>query len=118
MLKVYKKIHKFSEVLAYFGTRKWHFSNENVQNLFENLSKEDRDLFNFDMRKLNWEEYYKTYGLGVRQYLLHESMSTIEQARKRYFRLKIFNFSLLIVLFLVGLNVIYRILSYAVAAIF
>lgn len=31
MLKIYKKIHKFCDVITYFTSRKWYFNNDNVK---------------------------------------------------------------------------------------
>lgn len=50
------------------------------------MSPKDKDIFIFDLRKLNWDEYFKSFYLGVRVYLLKDPLSTMSQARKRYAR--------------------------------
>ncbi|XP_041970543.1 fatty acyl-CoA reductase wat-like [Aricia agestis] len=87
MLKVYRKIHKFSAVLAYFSTRQFKFSNEQTEQLWEHTSTLDKKLFPFDMRQLDWEEYFKEYLLGIRRFLLKEKDETIPQARIKIKRL-------------------------------
>lgn len=83
LLKIYKKINKFSDVIAYFGTRSWDFKNRNVQSLWKSLDAKDKDLFFFDMSQLDWDKYFFVYTSGVRQYLLKDDPSTIPAALKR-----------------------------------
>lgn len=86
MLNVYKKIHTFAETIAYFGTRSVEFKNNNTQNLYETLSEPDKKLFPFSMSKLDWTDYFKTHCLGFRTYLVKDDLSSIPQAKTRYFR--------------------------------
>lgn len=39
-------------------------------------------VFNFDVRQLNWLEYIENYVLGLKQYLLIEDMSGIPKAKE------------------------------------
>lgn len=92
LIKAYTKIGKFSAVIAYFALREWKFSNNNTQNLFKELCDVDKRTFNFDMRTLKWEEYYKTYVKGLRMYLLTDPLETIPQGRRKLLRLKIVHY--------------------------
>ncbi|XP_046683821.1 fatty acyl-CoA reductase wat-like isoform X2 [Homalodisca vitripennis] len=83
LLKIYKKINKFSDVIAYFGTRTWDFKNTNTQALWQSLEAKDQQLFFFDMSQLDWNKYFYWYTRGVRQYLLKDDLSTVPQAQKR-----------------------------------
>ncbi|CRL00357.1 CLUMA_CG013629, isoform A [Clunio marinus] len=87
LLKTYKKIHKFANVISFFCTNEWTFTNDNVQSLWLNLSNEDKKLFYFDMQSLDWEEYIKEYMKGMRVYLFKDELSNAEQARKKWRRL-------------------------------
>ncbi|XP_060533075.1 fatty acyl-CoA reductase wat-like [Cylas formicarius] len=87
MSKVYKKIHKFSDVISYFATRSWKIQSARVHQLISKMSGEDQDLFFCDLRKLDWNEFYLSYLRGVRVYLLKDPMDTLPQARKRWSRL-------------------------------
>ncbi|RZF49235.1 hypothetical protein LSTR_LSTR016204, partial [Laodelphax striatellus] len=84
LYQIYCKIDKFSTVLTYFATRKWVFTNQNVQNLWRRLSPEDQAKFNFDMKKLDWDHFFYNYIRGLRVYLLKDDMSTLPDAMIRW----------------------------------
>lgn len=39
-------------------------------------------VFNFDVRQLNWLEYIENYVLGVKKYLLKEDMAGVPEAKQ------------------------------------
>jgi fatty acyl-CoA reductase len=86
LLKIYKKINKFCDVLSYFSTREWKFTNKNVQELWQKLGEDDQKLFDFNIEDLDWDKYFYTYVRGIRLYLLKDDVSTIPQAIARYKR--------------------------------
>ncbi|XP_047542490.1 fatty acyl-CoA reductase wat-like [Vanessa atalanta] len=90
--KAYKKIEKFSAVIGYFALREWKFNNDNTQNLFKELCDADKHIFNFNMRTLNWETYFKSYVRGIRLYLLKDPLDTLAQSRKKHLKLKIIHY--------------------------
>lgn len=84
---MYKKIHKFCDIIGYFATNEWHFSNDNVQRLWHRLSDADRRMFFFNMEEIDWDAFLKDSIYGLRTYLMKDDPSTIEAARKRSQRL-------------------------------
>lgn len=86
LLKTYKKIHKFANVISFFCTNDWIFTNDNVQKLWRNLNDEDKKLFYFDMQSLDWTEYITEYMKGMRVYLFKDDLSNAPQARKKWQR--------------------------------
>lgn len=86
MLQVYKKIHRFCDVIYYFTNGHWYFTNNNVQNLWKKLSPQDQEIFFFNMGDLNWSEVINLSMFGIRTYLMKEDPSTIPTALKRYNR--------------------------------
>lgn len=94
------KVKKFSAVLTYFATQQWKFYNNNTQRLAEQMCKADKKLFNFDIKSLKWDEYFKPYVNGIKYYLLKESPSALEDALKRQRRLRILHYATLTNLFL------------------
>jgi fatty acyl-CoA reductase len=88
LLKIYKKINKFCDVISYFSTRDWKFTNKNVQELWQKLDEDDRKLFDFNIDELDWDKYFYTYVRGIRLYLLKDDLSTIPRAIARYTRLR------------------------------
>lgn len=85
-LKVYKKVGKFVDVIAYFATREWEFTNDNVRKLWENTSETDKQLFPFNISRVNWDIYHKHQVYGIRKYVLKEDISTVPAARIKYRR--------------------------------
>lgn len=90
--KAYKKISKFSEVLAYFATREWRFSNDNTQKLFKELCVADKLIFDFDISQLDWSDYFYNYIRGVRVYLLKDPIDTVPAAIKKHYVLKFIHY--------------------------
>lgn len=74
----------YTILVKYFGDREWKFHDTNVRSLLAKLTPEDCDIFGFDIKKLNWNEYLESCVKGVRQYILKDDLSTLPQARKRY----------------------------------
>uniref|UniRef100_A0AAR5PRJ8 Fatty acyl-CoA reductase n=2 Tax=Dendroctonus ponderosae TaxID=77166 RepID=A0AAR5PRJ8_DENPD len=102
----YKKINKFSEVLAYFTNRDWKFRNDNVQALWKRMKKHDQELFDFDIQKLNWDAYFFTYTRGARVYLLKDPLDTIPQGTVKYYKLLLAHYAVLAVFWLLVLRLV------------
>ncbi|PSN51391.1 Fatty acyl-CoA reductase wat [Blattella germanica] len=83
MGKSTSKIHKFSDVLAYFSTRQWKFTNPNVQKLWQKLSPEDQSIFDFNNKDLQWDNYFNSSLMGIRTYLLKDDPKTLPNAIRR-----------------------------------
>lgn len=90
----YKKIHKFSQVITYFCTNEWKFKNDNVHHLWDKMNPMDRKVFYFNLQNLRWEEYFRTYMRGLRVYLVNDPLDTLPQAKVKYAKLKIANYTL------------------------
>jgi len=82
MVKVVHKMHKAQKAIEYFSTNEWSWSNDNVEKLYKELSKEDQNTFNFDLSTLHWPDFIADYVKGTRQYLFKEDLSTLDQARE------------------------------------
>ena len=49
----------------------------------KDMSAEDRRVFYFDVRKINWPLYLEKYALGARQFILKDDPSSLPVARKK-----------------------------------
>ncbi|XP_021923841.1 fatty acyl-CoA reductase wat-like isoform X2 [Zootermopsis nevadensis] len=84
-MKTYKKLHKFTDVISYFCTRQWKFSNQNVHHMWNKLSEDDRKIFDFNISNLNWDLYLRQGLMGLRTFVLKEDPKNLPQTiRKRY----------------------------------
>ncbi|XP_054929449.1 fatty acyl-CoA reductase 1-like isoform X1 [Dermacentor andersoni] len=81
-LSLYQKVRKGIDVVQYFTTHGWLFRSNNVVALVEDLSQTDKQLFNFDVRNLEWYLYWEQYVLGIRKYLFKAEVSKLPEARK------------------------------------
>jgi len=88
--RLYGKVGKAVEALEYFTRRQWYFKCANVVNLREILTDEEREMFFFDARKIDWDDYWVTYVKGARKFVLKEDESTYPQARENLKRIKLF----------------------------
>ncbi|XP_045467832.1 fatty acyl-CoA reductase wat-like isoform X2 [Harmonia axyridis] len=81
--KMYRKIHKLSHVVSFFCLREWTFSGNNIVKLWNKLDDAERKLFFFDMKSLDLWAYYKNYLLGIRKYIMKDSLVSLEAARRK-----------------------------------
>lgn len=87
LLKIYKKIHRFMNVLNYFSTQQWTFTNKRMNSLVNGLDPRDKELFFCDIKELVWDTYFKTYLQGIRVYLIKDPLDTLPQARIKWQRM-------------------------------
>lgn len=86
LVKTYKRIHRFMNVIEFFAMRQWDYQQDNLGNMWNRLSEKDKDIFFFDMRQLDWDLFLQHYFRGIRQYLLKDPLETIPQALVRWNR--------------------------------
>ncbi|XP_064601649.1 fatty acyl-CoA reductase 1-like [Liolophura sinensis] len=101
-VKVQDRLQKAVKSLDYFTSNQWNFANDNFHMLLNKLSPEDRQIFNFDPRMIQWSLYMENYCLGTKKFVLKEELSELPAARRALARLKkitlVFNTILAIVI--------------------
>lgn len=78
------------DVLNYFSTQEWTFTNDRLQALMMKLTSKDSKNFFCDVRDLDWNVYFETYISGIRVYLIKDPLDTLPQARVKWQRYKIY----------------------------
>ena len=78
---MYAKSHRVLSCLKFYTLQEWHFISANPYLLLEKMTVNDREVFDFDCRNIDWPSYIETYILGARKYLLKDDMSTVPKAR-------------------------------------
>lgn len=81
MIRVQKKIFVGLGVLQFFTTRRWNFRIDNFDKVYQQLSSEEKKIFNMNTEEVEQIEYLKNVILGGRQYCLKEPLSTLPKAR-------------------------------------
>ncbi|KAK7595121.1 hypothetical protein V9T40_001554 [Parthenolecanium corni] len=118
LTKIYQKLDQVRDILRYYKERKWLFKTDNVQSLWKNLSPEDKEIFYFDMKNVDWAEYLKCSILGARVFLMKDEILTLPAARKKMTRLYIIHqlikFIFYSLLMLFGMYMLIRFIEYRV----
>lgn len=84
MLSIYYKLDSAIGALTHFTTNNYNFRTTNLTKLRAILSKEDNETLFTDIENLNWADFWDSYCLGCRRYILREKDETIEEARKSF----------------------------------
>jgi len=63
---VYKRLMKMIQTLKPFTTNQWLFNCSNVTCLYEGLTPVDKEIFNFDIRQVRWDDYLRRYYVGAK----------------------------------------------------
>lgn len=69
--------------LAPFIFNEWLFPNSHTIDLQKTLNGQDREVFNLDVSKLEWEDYFTQMVQGVRLYLNNEHPRTLSAAKRK-----------------------------------
>ncbi|KAH9628701.1 hypothetical protein HF086_003655 [Spodoptera exigua] len=65
-----RRLKKVVDAVKFFLLNEWKFSDDNIRNLLNTMSPADKEIFNFDVKTINWESCIEDYILGARKYLL------------------------------------------------
>ncbi|XP_077559528.1 fatty acyl-CoA reductase 1-like isoform X1 [Haemaphysalis longicornis] len=82
-LPLYRKARRGMDAILYFSTHGWLFRSNNVVALIDYLSPADKQIFDFDIRDVQWFPYWNQYMMGIRKYLFEADVSSLPQSRKR-----------------------------------
>jgi len=109
MIRLVNKMTKSIDALQYFTTNEWSWSNANVAKLHQDLVETDPQSlkdFDFDIKSLNWRNFFENYVLGTRHYVLKNSPTSMEASKKKMRLLGFLHFTLQ---FVFGMFMIYKI---------
>ncbi|XP_034478608.1 putative fatty acyl-CoA reductase CG5065 isoform X1 [Drosophila innubila] len=81
MVRVQTKISVGLEVLQFFTTRNWDFKSSHFQQIYQEISEEDRKIFKINTNDVDDYEYMKVSILGGRQYVMKEPLTSLPKAR-------------------------------------
>ena len=84
--KAYKKTENVLLMMSYFGKRQWEFENTNIQRLASKTKemKINHGTLEFDMKTINWEEYFHHYIPGIKKYYFKEDSAQAHILKKSY----------------------------------
>ncbi|ESO97369.1 hypothetical protein LOTGIDRAFT_214222 [Lottia gigantea] len=100
-VKIQDKIWKAVKSLEFFTSNEWKFSNENIFMLANKMSPQDKETFDFDVKKVVWSKYMENYCLGAKQFVLKEDPEQLPRARRALQKLQRMQFLMNAVVFMV-----------------
>ncbi|XP_067940421.1 fatty acyl-CoA reductase 1-like [Watersipora subatra] len=77
-------MRQFLKLLAsvqYFTCRDWKIENSNIKELMSKLNAADKKVFGLDTSCTHWPTYIEGLCMGVKKYVLNESLSNLPAAR-------------------------------------
>lgn len=77
-MKIQHRITRTLDLMKFFMINEWHFEDSNTRELFENMSEEDKNVFNFDLKSIDWNSCIENYVVGIHKYLLKKSNISIK----------------------------------------
>ena len=86
MMKIVKRFERMGHTASFFTTHEWKFDRGNMDDLSKKVKAlNDSSSFNTDMHGIDWDTYFRIYTLGIRKYILNETMENIGKTRRRLF---------------------------------
>ncbi|XP_055611247.1 fatty acyl-CoA reductase wat-like [Uranotaenia lowii] len=114
VLGLYRKVHKFSDVIRFFTTNQWDFADENFKKIRESLTEDDRKLFPCETKTLEWTNFLAQHIMGLRMYIMKEKWDNLEKAKSKYWKQQLVHYVLVAVLYsLIGYSLLKLVDAYA-----
>lgn len=64
LVMIHQRMMKMINTLKPFTTNQWDFDCSNVVSLYDKLTIVDKEIFNFDIRQVRWDDYLRSYYIG------------------------------------------------------
>ncbi|XP_049767049.1 fatty acyl-CoA reductase 1-like isoform X4 [Schistocerca cancellata] len=77
LVHVNNRLYSAKIMLGYYVLHEWTFINKNVVSLYESMAPEDKEIFYFNVKELDYYDYCKKSIIGAKLYLLNESIDDI-----------------------------------------
>ncbi|XP_065348976.1 putative fatty acyl-CoA reductase CG5065 [Cloeon dipterum] len=87
MVNIQKRLQGGLDLLQYYTTKEWNFTNKKIVEISEQLTQDERECFNTDVKSIQWETYVRDMLLGIRKFILKDDNSTLPAARRHMNRL-------------------------------
>jgi len=81
-MNIYRHINRSIQTLQFFISNEWSWDNAEYSQILKALPSEDRENFDFDMRKIDWKSYYEALTLGVKVYVLKDDLNELPKAKR------------------------------------
>ncbi|XP_031330714.1 putative fatty acyl-CoA reductase CG5065 [Photinus pyralis] len=109
-VQLHQAARMFMKTAAFCTGREWKFRDFNTQRLWDRLEEDDRRIFNFDIKSIDWDHFYEKLTYGLRRYTLQDDFETMGKAKLKMAALNVLHyayFGCYLLLFLFFINVLY-----------
>lgn len=107
--RIYRKIQRAINLTEYFSSM-WTFQNNNMRKVYEKMSDEDRAIFPCDIKLVDWKDFHFVTCLGLQIHVVKENLENVENARIKFFRIRILHYTILLFCYTFLIYISYRIL--------
>lgn len=83
MMRICDKFKRAAKAGEFFALREWVFCCENQKRLINDMTEKDQNIFITDVTQISWNDYFKHYMVGIRNYVLKDSMASLSNARRK-----------------------------------
>ncbi|XP_058816569.1 putative fatty acyl-CoA reductase CG5065 isoform X2 [Topomyia yanbarensis] len=88
MAKIAKRFQKAADTGEFFAMHEWTFRIPNLTRLTHKVRHaRDGNEFSMDMSDMSWDSYIEKYMLGIRTFVLKDSLDSMEKARAKLWKL-------------------------------
>ncbi|KAB0791201.1 hypothetical protein PPYR_03001 [Photinus pyralis] len=108
ILIMYRKMKEFSKVVEFVTCRQWNFKDDNTRALWNSLDEDDRCLFNFDVKSIDWIVFSVQAVAGARINVLQDDLSSLSKAKRKSHLLKVFHYLLLVIYLSLFVFILYK----------
>lgn len=112
-VKLTKKLREMMSIMSHFTLNGWNLIDNNLANLFNGLTSQDKAIFNFDITNIDWAEYICIMSIGIRKYIAKDGLKDTEYAVKKMKYLQIGHYIFTMFYFYCLYKVIFTIYSLA-----
>lgn len=80
---MYQRVKAMTDALTPFTMNQWQIDDSNTRALYQSLPSElDKELFNFDVENIDWNDYVRSYVAGTRLFVLRDDKTSLASARR------------------------------------
>lgn len=80
---MYEKISLSAKLMPHFVKRTFRWNSDNVWQIWNKMSSEDKQLFNFDLALVDFKEHLMVCKLGLKYYFFKDKMENLPAAVRR-----------------------------------
>ena len=82
-MRMIDRMEKASGVINFFANKEWNWDSNNIMELEKTLSPKEKEVFELDITKLDWNDYMKWYAYGCRHYVMKSDPLSVKSSLRQ-----------------------------------